>query len=408
MHVLLISRCPPYPLHLGDRLIPYHLVSNLQARGHRVDLLAFYNQDEDAQAIEQYEHLFGSVELIAEPTRGSLDYLRRTATGRYFPAQAEEAWSPAMWQAIERRLAAARYDVAHLFGGVQVYEYRALVERLPNLIVPYESFSLFLQRQQAQTGSLARRLTGAVQLEMARRYERTMFSGYDRVVVLTEQDADSLRALNAGLPLQVIPNGIDLDYFTPQRDPAESPGTPLLLFVGNYEYGPNVDAALFLGREIFPLVRAELPEARLMLVGNGPPPELQVLAREGVEITGRVPDVRPYLERATVFVSPLRLGAGMKNKVLEAMAMARALVGTPLSADGIGLVEGEHILYGESAEALAEAVLRVVSSERLRMALAYANRALVEARFTWQAVAETYESLYKTLIAQRAVASQGG
>jgi glycosyltransferase involved in cell wall biosynthesis len=124
---------------------------------------------------------------------------------------------------------------------------------------------------------------------------------------------------------------------------------------------------------------------------------MQALASEGIEVTGRVPDVRPYLEQATLFVCPLRFGAGIKNKVLEAMAMGKPIVATRLSADGIGLIEGEHVLYGSSAEMLGAAVLRLLHDNDLRQRMAQANRRLIETRFTWERVADQYEALYRDL-----------
>src|SRR5687768_15857349 len=124
MKILLISRCPPFPLHFGDRLIVYHLAEELEARKHEIDLLAFASRREDWDEQGEYDHCFGCVELIEEPKRTALDYVRRQlAPDSRFPRRAEDAWSPEMWRAIERRLAAEKYDVAHLFGGVQVYEY---------------------------------------------------------------------------------------------------------------------------------------------------------------------------------------------------------------------------------------------------------------------------------------------
>lgn len=392
LKLLLISRCPPYPLHLGDRLIPYHLTERLAARGHEIDLLAFYDRPTDPDEIGHYRALFQHIELIPEPKRGTLTYLARLR--RMFPRRADEAWSPAMWQAIESRLAVGRYDVIQFFGGVQVYEYRALAQGTPNLIVPYESYSLFLARRMAQTRGFSARLMTALQTFAARRYERAMFRGFGRVVVLTDVDAAALTQLAPGLPVRVIPNGIDLARFPP----AEPATAPILLFVGNYEYPPNLDAALFLARQIFPLVRATLPEARLMLVGSAPPPELQALQDDQITVTGRVPDVQPYLAQAALFISPLRFGAGIKNKVLEAMAMGKALVATPLSADGIGLRAGEHALFGESAEALAGAALQLLRAPDLRQRMGAANRALIASRFTWDRVADAYEALYAEIV----------
>jgi glycosyltransferase involved in cell wall biosynthesis len=201
------------------------------------------------------------------------------------------------------------------------------------------------------------------------------------------------------LPLHVIPNGVDIDYFAPAADSSgDSSDRPTLLFVGNFEYGPNVDAALWLVQDIFPLIQRSIPNARLSLVGNNPPPTMRALASSVLDVTGRVPDVRPYLNAAMLFVSPLRVGAGIKNKVLEAMAMGKPLVATLLSADGIDLEAGTHVLYGSTAEQIADATVQLIRDPDLRRRMASANRQFVAARFTWQRVADDYEALYRRMI----------
>ncbi|MCC7207606.1 MAG: glycosyltransferase, partial [Anaerolineae bacterium] len=156
----------------------------------------------------------------------------------------------------------------------------------------------------------------------------------------------------------------------------------------------------WLACEILPLVRARQPRARLQLVGNAPPPELRALdggPGAAIHVTGRVPDVRPYLESASVFVCPLRTGAGIKNKVLEAMAMGLPLVATPLSLDGIPAAAGEHALIAGTGDALAEAAARLLQDSALREHMGANNRRLIESKFTWGAVAARYEALYDKL-----------
>jgi glycosyltransferase involved in cell wall biosynthesis len=437
MRILLISRCPPYPLHLGDRLIIYHLARELSQRGHEIDLLAFANRNEDWEALARadtavrpYTQYFRHVELFAEPERGPLDYLRRALfPAARWPRTAEQSWSPEMWRAIEDRIGkgdlAGRpytppYDVVHLFGGVHVYEFRHALGDIPAIIVPYESYSLYLRRAvealnphpqpfprtqgkgETRTdspspsqwrGGWGMRLRTSLQLHVARQFERWMFAPYRRVVVVSPQDRDELLALNPELKVSIIPNGVDLSYFHLQNDRREPAS---LLFVGNYEYAPNVDAALRLATEILPRVRAHVPNAHLWLVGHAPPPAVQALSGEAVTVTGSVPDVRPYLARATVFVSPLRLGAGIKNKVLEALAMGCPVVATPLSVDGIDARHERDVLVAD-ADALADSVVRVLKDADLQRRLSANGRQLIEARYSWSRVVTRYEELYEAV-----------
>ena len=305
-----------------------------------------------------------------------------------------EAWSREMWQAITERILTGNYDVIQLFGGVQVYEYYELVKTYPNLIIPYESYSLYLQNAlQERAGFISR-----AQLNMARHYEKRMFTKYDQVVVLAQADADALHKLNPELPISVIPNGVDTDYYVPT---AREPDEPALLFVGNYDYAPNVDAALRLARQIFPAIKQRIPKARLMLVGNAPPSALQSVASADIDVTGRVPDVRPYYEQALIFVSPLHMGAGMKNKLLEAMAMQKAIVATTLSCEGIAVEHDKHLLIAESTDEIIKAILRLMKDGNLRQRLALAGYQLLDANYTWRHVAVQYETLYRRLVSLR-------
>ncbi|MCB9453993.1 MAG: glycosyltransferase [Anaerolineaceae bacterium] len=395
--ILLISRCPPYPLHLGDRLIVYHLASELDWRGHTIDLLAFADRPEDYDEIHHYDMYFGSVELIPEPGRSQAAYLRRALLpGARWPRAAAESWSPPMWEAIRRQLATHTYDLVHLFGGIQVYEFFHALGDVPALITPYESYSLYLRRALDSALDVTSWATVYLQLQMARRFESWMFTRYRRVVVLAERDRRELLDIHPHLPVQVIPNGVDLYYFTFRR-PFVRHHAPALLFVGNYEYAPNLDAALRLAKEILPAVQRQIPGIKLWLVGNNPPPELQALAGESVKVTGRVPDVRPYLARAAAFISPLRLGAGLKNKILEALAVGCPVIATPLSLDGIAVRDGQDVLIAHDDSQMIVAILRLLTDPALQTTLAHNGRCVVEQRYSWWRVAEQYEELYDSI-----------
>jgi glycosyltransferase involved in cell wall biosynthesis len=397
--LLLISRCPPYPLHLGDRLIPYYIAQQLTADNYHIDLIAFYDQPDDLANVPRYERYFRHIQLIREPQRGRFDLLNRSLNpALMFPKSAEGAWSSEMWEAIRNRITTGRYDIVKLFGGVQVSEYRELVRDFPTVIVPYESYSLFLQSaRHGMHNPIAQMATG-LQMQIARRYESKMFWGFDRVVVLTSADSAMLTSLAQDLPVRVIPNGVDADYLIPT---GYEPDDPTLMFIGNYEYGPNLDAALWLGNMIFPRVKQRVPKARLLLVGNNPPPALRALASKDITVTGRIPDVRPYWEQALIFVSPLRYGAGIKNKLLEAMAMQKPIVATSTSISGIALEPGKNVLVGDTAEDIFRAILNLIKDADLRRSMAQANRALVEAKYTWRRVAEQYEDLFQEIIEER-------
>lgn len=387
--ILLISRCPPYPIHFGDRLIIWHLARELSQRGYTIDLLALYNQPDDPQSVGEYAQFFRHIQLYPETKRSPIEYLRRliVPSARY-PTSAGQSFTPDLWRGIESYLGQNEYDLVHCFGGISVYEFHTLFAHLPNLITPYESYTLYLQRAIEQ-GSLSARLLKII----SRQYESWMFTPYDRTVVIAQPDKDTLLEIQPSLPIEVIPNGIDLDTFQlseGERDPAT------LLFVGNYEYAPNLDAVHVLVNEVFPRVREAFPQVKLRLVGNQPPDWMRALSSDAIEVTGRVPDVQPYLAQGTVFVCPLRIGAGLKNKVLEALAMGIPVVGTPLSVDGISVEHGESA-WINGVDGIADGVIHLLQNPQLRNTLSANGRTLIEAQFSWTQTANRYEDLYQAI-----------
>ena len=393
MDVLLISRCLPYPLHHGDRLILYHVVRALRARGHRFDLFGFYLNNDDLLQTPHFDEMFDHVEPIRERLRSRLDYLKRLI--HPFPDAASGCWNPLMWEAVERRLDQKHYDMIHLFGGIQVYEYRNLIRGHPNIIVPYDSHALYAKRALDNAATLREKIRLNAESILIHGYEKRIFQGFGQTVLVSDTDAAYLRDLAPGLATTVIPLGVDTDYFTP----VAAVKAPLLAFVGNYAYQPNLTAAMELVSEVLPDVRHVVPDAGAILIGPDPPDALASLAGNGVEVTGYVPDIRPYLATATCFVVPMRLGSGMKDKVLEAMAMRLPVVSTPLGCEGIAATDGDDVLLGQSAEELAKAVVRLFQDESLRKRIATGGEQLVRRRYTWQQAAAQYEALYGRVIA---------
>ena len=387
--ILLISRCPPYPLHFGDRLILWHLMRQLARRGYVIDLLALYSRADDPQFTAEYQDFFRSIELIPETPRRSSAYLRRLLRpSARFAHSPDQSFSPQLWRTIADYLRRRHYDLVHCFGGVNVYEFHPCFADKPTVIAPYESYALFLRRA-ARQGHLKARLS----LPLARRFESWMFSPYDRAVVLAEPDKAMLLSLDPKLNIDVIPNGIDLERF-PLQPTERAPHT--LLFVGSYDYLPNQDAVRVLAHQVMPAVRRQIPQAKLQLVGKNPPAWMRGLANEYIEVIGAVADVQPYLARAAVFVCPLRIGAGLKNKILEALAMGIPVVATSLSVDGIRVKHGESAWIAD-VEGLAAGVLRLLRDKELRQRLSVKGRALIEAEYTWAGVASRYERLYDEL-----------
>jgi glycosyltransferase involved in cell wall biosynthesis len=244
-----------------------------------------------------------------------------------------------------------------------------------------------------------RRLGRRADASAWRRYERRVLAEADAVVAFTDADRATLAELAPGARLVVISPGIEL----PGR-PSDPVGAepPAVLFLGSFVHPPNVEAATRLARAIMPAVRARIPAAVLEIVGDAPPAQIRALAGDGVVVTGRVPDARPYLDRAAVVAAPLRLGGGMRVKVLESLAAGKAIVATPRALCGLDVVPGTHALVGETDAQLSDAIADLLEDRERRRRVGVAAREWAREHLAWERAAATYDDLYRSLHAEQA------
>jgi glycosyltransferase involved in cell wall biosynthesis len=249
-------------------------------------------------------------------------------------------------------------------------------------------------------GAGPRRLAaGASDLLATARYERRLVRGLAATVVVGPDDARLLRRLSGSDRVHVIPNGVAVAAPAPAS--AEAP-EPTVTFTGVLCYPPNVDAALHLVKDVWPKVRAAVPAARLVLAGRAPSPEVLALSTHpGVSVLADLPDLRPVLASAWVCVAPMRSGAGIKNKVLEAWAIGRPVVLTSLAANGLALDDAARTLLADGAEALAARIVVLLGDDARRRAAGDAGRRLALGAHGWPAATESLEALLTRAIRSR-------
>jgi len=243
-----------------------------------------------------------------------------------------------------------------------------------------------------------------IQWQKLARYERRVMRRCDAVAVVSEEDRRALHALDAGLRITVVPNGVDTAWFSKTALAGECAPAPVLsdcalVFTGTLDFRPNVDAVLWFAREVLPRIRARCPAAHLLVVGKRPAPILHMLAAAGATtIVGQVPDARPYIAGAAVYVVPMRIGGGVRLKLLEALALEAAVVSTSMGAEGVaGLRDGEHCLLADDAEHYAGAVLRLLADRALGRRLGAAGRVLVREHYDWTVIVPRLDALYAEL-----------
>jgi glycosyltransferase involved in cell wall biosynthesis len=245
-----------------------------------------------------------------------------------------------------------------------------------SVLVMHDVRALVYERQAKIATSRFQRLTSLLEARLYRHFERKYCQRYDLVVMVSPADEAWVQQHYEPAKLVTIPIPVDADYFRPLPSEQEAPAQ--ILFTGMMNHPPNVDAACFFAREVFPRIQAIIPQGEFWIVGRDPASEVQALANlPGVVVTGFVPDIRPFIARATVFVVPLRFGAGMRQKILEAWAMQKCVISTGIGAEGLDYQDGLNILIADDAQKMAERAIQVIQDPHLRNKIRAEGRNLV-------------------------------
>lgn len=399
LNILWLTPKPPYPLIDGGRIAVYEPLRRLAARGHRLTLLTFCPPEQDMAELAPLRQ-FCRLETIPHDTRNRPLAMARNLFSS-LPYTVAKYESPQMASKLAELLAAERFDLAHL-EQAHMAGYAAISKGeggVPTLLRQENVESHLAERYwQAQTG--LRRLYARLLAARMRAYEATWCAAVDGCLAITPQDAERLRRLSPQANVVVAPAGVDSAAFYPP--PKERP-RQTLTFVGSMDWLPNVDAVLWFQREILPLIRDEWPDAPFYVVGKNPPPEIRQLADgEAIHVTGFVEDVRAYMGETAVFVIPLRVGGGMRIKLLQALAMGRAVVSTAVGAEGIAVTHGQDILLADDAAAFARCVVQLLRDGELRERLGRNGRELIEKSYSWEAATDTLETAYRAVIQTKA------
>jgi len=409
MHILWLKTELLHPVDKGGKIRTYQMLRELKRDCH-VTYLTLDDGSAGREAREraaEYCH-----ELVTVPHR-----TREKFSASFYAELALNVASPlpyfmkkyksaAMRREVERRLAAEEFDVLvcdFLMPSVNV----PARPDCATLLFQHNVEATIWRRHYEVQRNPAKRLYLRAQWEKTVRFERAECRRYDWVVAVSREDAEAMRRDYGVRHVSDVPTGVDTEFFRPAGRAATDPRG--LVFTGSMDWLPNEDAIRYFTEEVLPAVRREVPDVKLTVVGRNPYPSLVELGRRdpSIVVTGRVEDVRPYMEEAAVYVVPLRIGGGTRLKIYEAMAMEKAVVSTTVGAEGLPVRDGEELLLADGPAEFAAAVVRLLKDPALAGDLGRRAAATVRERYGWRGVADSFLEACARAVDRRRAGANG-
>lgn len=388
MKILFLANRVPYPPYRGDKLKIYNLARRLKDR-HELHLLTFAQTPEDLTYKAELEKIFKEVHFVYLPKwKSALNCLQ--GAWRNEPLQVLYFRSGELQRQLDGLIEKHKYDAVHV-QHLRMSPYLAGRKDIPRILDLPDAFSLYWERRSKVKRGLLTTIFENIEQARVLKYESVLHQ-YDLSLVCSAEDLAYLEEKHKAANLRLLPNGVDMETFAPRGHDYEHSNT--ILFTGNMDYAPNVDAVLHFTENILPRIRANKPDVKFIIAGQRPVEKVRALANEYVEVTGFVKDLAVTYNSASVVVAPLRFGAGTQNKVLEAMAMGVPVVCSHIGFGGLGIKSGEGAIMQREPEAFAASVVELLSSEEMRKKVGEEGMRVIRERFDWDIVAKQLEDYF--------------
>lgn len=393
-----------FPPDTGGKIRSYHILKTL-ARRHRVTLFTFYAAtpvDLHGQLDAQFARVVCMPLKIpsGRTIREGLKYLGHLFSG--MPYSVSKFCRPEVKAALKRVVAEEGPDVivCDFVFAAHVIPWDAAV---PTVLFTHNVEALIWKRHYQLARNALWKAVCWWEYRTIERFERAAIRHCDHLLTVSEHDRNIFLQLSGAPPVTVIPTGVDIDYFRLSPD-LEKPDT--IVFTGSMDWMPNEDGIIFFLQQAWPLVRAKVPNVSLSIVGRYPSGKILEMGNKlpGVQITGRVEDIRPHVHRSSVYIVPLRIGSGTRLKIFEAMAMGKAVVSTTIGAEGLPVQSGRDIILADDAAEFANAIVALLQDPIRRGELGRAARQLVEQKHSWDSVVQPFEEVLQKLAAPASAA----
>jgi glycosyltransferase involved in cell wall biosynthesis len=405
MNILFLSTRSPYPLISGHSLRTYHILKGA-AQNHNVTFVTFVQLPEHELKKENLDHLRSFCKAVY-PFKIPVDFSKVKLASSLFinlfsplPFVAQKYDAPLMRQKIREIMQTEYIDLVHV-DMLPLTVYINEFENLPRILVNHKVESVRLYRWfQTEPNPIKKAYLGLQWLKL-RAFERSAMEKFDGCVVVSETDKELLRSMGVKNKLFVVPNGTDTKFFKPNQNKVIENS---VLWIGHMDVHTNRDAVLYLWKEIYPILRQKYPEVKMTFVGTAPPKEIAEAANEDgqVRVTGFVDDIRPYIDEAAVIVIPIRIGSGTRLKILDSMAMGKAIVSTSVGCEGLNVDDGKNILIADDPEDFADKTIELIKNTSMRIILEK-NALELAKSYDWDLIREKQEIVYQDVMNRRSL-----
>ena len=385
MKILFAANRFPYPPYRGDKLKIYHLAKRLAAK-HELHLITFIEDKSDLQYLPQLRKIFKEIHLVPLPKMRSY-WNCVTAFFRSEPFQVRYFASAAMSRKIDDLLEQHRFDAVHV-QHLRMAQFWNKRKHVPRLLDLPDAYSLYWHRRIKSKQGLRRSF---IYTEFKRVYHyEQIIRDFDKALVCSNEDRKYLQEEHHLYNVNILPNGVDLTVFSGEQHRYEQ--DKVILFTGNMDYAPNVDAVDYFATDIFPQILEKFPDVRFVIAGQRPVKKVLQLASDNITVTGFVKDLGEMYRKASIVVAPLRFGAGTQNKVLEAMAMGVPVVSHNIGFNGLNIKSGEGVVLASTSGEFVQCCMALLESESQRRTIGAKGREVVYEQFDWDTIATRLEN----------------